>query len=256
MIKSLHSLARAFLVGGLCLVGQIAPAAQPVNCETHARAAEKAHGIPPGLLIAIARTESGRTQRGKSFAAWPWTLNVEGTGHYFKSRSATMNHLTDTLKSGVRSVDVGCMQINYRWHSQEFPDIEAMLDPVTNTDYAARFLRSLRDQTGSWETATAHYHSRDPERGAAYRARVAGHHRKIGDLPTAALKAPRSVPAALGPLSVPAKSPTPKTIPADSRFQTRPALVSLPGQPEILSNLTLPQGQLPKPLSEVRSALN
>lgn len=254
MMKYLPALSRAVLVGCLCLASPIARAAQPVDCEIHARAAEQAHGIPPGLIIAIARTESGRTQRGKTFAAWPWTLNVQGKGHYFKSRAATLAHLTETLNSGVRSVDIGCMQINYRWHSQEFPNVEAMLDPVTNTDYAARYLKSLYDRTGSWETATAHYHSRDPDRGAAYQSRVAGHHKKLDDLPKATVAVNLSAPA--GPLSVSARIPAPRMVPADSRFQSRPALVGLPEQPQILSNLNLPQGQRPKSLSEVRSAMN
>ena len=42
----------------------------------------------------------------------------------------------------------------------------------SNVAYAARFLKRLRDETESWSRATAHYHSRDPDRGEAYRDKV------------------------------------------------------------------------------------
>ncbi len=47
---------------------------------------------------------------------------------------------------------VGIAQIVPRWH----PDVNP-LDPWASIDYAARYLRDLRRQTGSWETALAAY---------------------------------------------------------------------------------------------------
>ena len=38
------------------------------------------------------------------------------------------------------------------------------LEPAHNVAYAARFLKQLRQETESWSRATAHYHSRDPDR--------------------------------------------------------------------------------------------
>ena len=64
------------------------------------------------------------------------------------------------------------MQLNWRWHGAAFPDAATMLDPVANTRYAARFLRQLHDDAGSWATAVALYHSRDPDRGQAYAGKV------------------------------------------------------------------------------------
>ena len=42
----------------------------------------------------------------------------------------------------------------------------------SNVAYAARFLKRLHEETSSWARATAHYHSRDPDRGQAYRDKV------------------------------------------------------------------------------------
>lgn len=141
-------------------------------CETQAAAASARHALPQGLLQAIARTESGRAAPGTGPRAWPWTANVAGRGFYFDSRDAALARLQAVLASGQTSFDVGCMQLNYRWHGDQFASLAAMIDPVQNTDYAARYLRSLYHETGDWETATRYYHSRTPATGAAYLARV------------------------------------------------------------------------------------
>ena len=60
------------------------------------------------------------------------------------------------------------MQINHYWHSQEFKSLEQMIDPVQNVTYAAKFLRQLYKQHGSWADAVQHYHSPDENRGKRY----------------------------------------------------------------------------------------
>jgi hypothetical protein len=72
----------------------------------------------------------------------------------------------------VQNVDLGCMQINWRWHAAEFVDAASMMDPATNTRYSARFLRELHDRFGDWDSAVAAYHSADATRGAAYGRKV------------------------------------------------------------------------------------
>ena len=93
--------------------------------------------------------------------------------------------LDDILATGTTNVDVGCMQLNWKWHSEAFASRADMLDPVQNTAYAARFLKELKNQLGSWELATAAYHSTDPDRGQAYVAKVsAAQETMIALLPT------------------------------------------------------------------------
>ena len=64
------------------------------------------------------------------------------------------------------------MQVNLGYHGHEFASLEDALEPASNVAYAARFLKRLRDETRSWARATARYHSRDPDRGQAYRDKV------------------------------------------------------------------------------------
>ncbi len=91
-----------------------------------------------------------------------------------------MRQVVKLQGSGRKNIDVGCMQINLFYHPDAFPNLERAFDPQANADYASRYLRTLRAQTGDWATAAANYHSRDPDRGQAYRARVVEHWRLLG----------------------------------------------------------------------------
>ncbi|MEM6896751.1 MAG: lytic transglycosylase domain-containing protein [Pseudomonadota bacterium] len=142
------------------------------SCESLAVAVAQKHGVPVELLIAIAHTESGRRGRDQPVRAWPWTSNIEGQGRYYDTRAAALQHLEEVRDSGVTSFDVGCMQLNYRWHQMHFKTLSDMLDPARNVAYAARYLRELWTETGNWETATRYYHSRNPSLGHAYLDRV------------------------------------------------------------------------------------
>lgn len=162
-------LAAAF--SGLCLLLSVpAGAIAAPDCEAIAARLGAQAGLPDGLLSAIARIESGRS--GKSGTrAWPWTLNTAGQGHYFETSAEALGYLETVLAKGQRNVDIGCMQINYRWHGENFPSIQAMMDPATNISYSIEFLKRLHAETGSWHSAVQRYHSNDPDRGNAYHAR-------------------------------------------------------------------------------------
>jgi hypothetical protein len=161
------------VVSGVVALTALPVAANLPDCEALAARAAAAAGIPDGLLPSIARVESGRGQGKKGRRAWPWTLNQGGKGMYFETREEAMAYLTAAVARGVKNIDVGCMQINYRWHGDQFPSLEAMMDPVSNTAYAARFLTELRQRLGSWDEATGNYHSADPRRSRNYQALVA-----------------------------------------------------------------------------------
>jgi hypothetical protein len=137
------------------------------DCEAMATRIGAAEGLPPGLLPAISRIESGR-RVGRVVRAWPWTLNHAGRGLYFETRQEALAYLRQTVAEGPRNIDVGCMQVNHYWHGENFPSVEVMLDPETNIRYAVRFLKELYASKGSWEAAVKHYHSPDPDRGARY----------------------------------------------------------------------------------------
>jgi hypothetical protein len=139
-------------------------------CLAVADAAADAAGIPRPVLRALTRTETGRS-RGGALQPWPWTVNMEGAGHWFDTRAEALAFVEREQARGARSFDVGCFQINHRWHGQHFASVDAMFDPATNAAYAARFMRELFAETGDWSRAAGFYHSRTPEFVERYRTR-------------------------------------------------------------------------------------
>lgn len=143
-------------------------------CIAAIRQAEKSHGIPADLLLAIGLQEAGIGHKG-SMTVWPWSLNIEGQGYRFDTRAEAEAFLMDALEQGRQSIDVGCLQINLRWHPGAFPSPAAGFDPARNADYAARFLRGLYLETGDWLEAAGRYHSATQELKDSYQAGVEGH---------------------------------------------------------------------------------
>ena len=142
-------------------------------CRAAIQAAERAASIPAQLLMAIGRVESGRRDPDTgAFHPWPWTINAEGRGQFFPTKAAAIAEVRALQARGVRSIDVGCMQVNLRHHPEAFPTLEDAFDPMTNARYAARFLSELHAQRGDWQAAASAYHSQTPEFAAPYRARV------------------------------------------------------------------------------------
>jgi hypothetical protein len=139
-------------------------------CLAAADAAADEHGVPRAVLRALTRTETGRARGGK-LEPWPWTVNMEGAGHWFESRAEAEAYVASERARGARSFDVGCFQINHRWHGEAFASVSAMFDPRANADYAARFMAGLHAETGDWGRAAGFYHSRTPEFFGRYRAR-------------------------------------------------------------------------------------
>jgi len=142
-------------------------------CEDAAIHHEHMNGLPRALLAAVAMAESGRYDRTTRKArAWPWTINAEGRAYYFKTKAEAVATTRRLLATGMRSIDVGCMQVNLRYHPDAFASLEDGFDPMTNVAYGADFLMRLHDRSGSWPEAVANYHSQTEARGDRYFARV------------------------------------------------------------------------------------
>lgn len=153
--------------------------AQTALCYKAIQSASRQLGTPPDVMLAITLTETGKKIAGR-IQPWPWTVNMEGKGFWFSTRAEALAYVRKRHAEGARSFDVGCFQINYKWHHQHFGSIEDMFDPKINASYAARFLNSLYGEKGTWSAAAGAYHSRTPsfanryaKRFDRYRARIA-----------------------------------------------------------------------------------
>lgn len=163
---------------GLCLTLATPLAAHAVGdpmvdgarqCTQYFPAEEQRNGIPAHLLAAISSTESGRWHKNLGLALpWPWTINVEGKGYYFDTKAEAIARVAALKRQGVRSIDVGCMQVSLLHHPNAFANLDQAFDPATNVAYGAKFLRENYDDLHDWVKATAAYHSRTPVYGKQY----------------------------------------------------------------------------------------
>jgi hypothetical protein len=75
-------------------------------------------------------------------------------------------------KKGIKSIDVGCMQVNLYHHAAAFKSLDEAFDPETNVAYAAKFLKGLFNETKNWMIAAGYYHSQTPYYSNQYRTKV------------------------------------------------------------------------------------
>jgi len=202
-------------------------------CDRAARSAATKTGVPFDVLRAVTRTETGRQIEG-ILEPWPWTVNMEGAGIWFRTLDGARSHVFQHFKTGARSFDVGCFQINYKWHHQAFQTIDDMFDPDKNALYAARFLQSLHAEFGDWPTAVGAFHSRNPTYATRYLKRF---ERIYASLPNGAqqttssrrpagrfiVETGRTPLVSLAPRDVAEQSRTPGSLFTPAGRQSRPA---------------------------------
>lgn len=142
-------------------------------CKEATREVERRYQISPNLLRAISLTESGRwLKEDKVNIAWPWTVASGGAGEYFPTKGQAIAHVQKLQSQGVENIDVGCMQINLRYHPDAFQSLDQAFDPYQNAQYAAQFLTRLFKEEKSWSVAAGRYHSSEPTKNMYYREKV------------------------------------------------------------------------------------
>lgn len=162
------------LVGALMCLGVPAARAETASaCRDQAVIAERAAGIPDGLLLAIGKQESGRYDPlSGSAQPWPWSVNRDGESRIFETKEEAVAYVTAAQREGSQSIDVGCFQINLKYHPGAFASLDDAFDPAANAAYAAQFLGELQQRSSSWETAVGDYHSATAIFGEPYREAV------------------------------------------------------------------------------------
>ncbi|WP_100003753.1 transglycosylase SLT domain-containing protein [Phyllobacterium zundukense] len=130
------------------------PASAENLCEREMHRASTKYDIPTGILYAVGLTETGHKD-----SLQPYAMNIEGRAVFMPSAAAAVVKFNEVHSQGAKLIDLGCMQINHYFHASAFSSVSAMLDPATNVDYAARFLKQLRKREGSWTMAVARYHA-------------------------------------------------------------------------------------------------
>jgi len=148
-------------------------AAPAMLCDAAAQYAASKTGVPLSILRAVTLAETGRTSGAdRQFAAWPWAIQSGNRGDWFSDADAALSHVKGLMAQGISNLDIGCFQLNLRWHGEAFGSLQDMISPQQNALYAAQFLQALYAETGDWRSAVGRYHSRDGMRAQAYVSRL------------------------------------------------------------------------------------
>ncbi|CAM3699592.1 hypothetical protein [Paracoccus yeei] len=148
--------------------GAVPPAAEV--CEWATQQAARESGVPPDILGALTLTETGRRMDGV-VRPWAWSANAEGEGTWFDDPQSAIAFAQDRVAQGRTNLDIGCFQLNFRWHGENFASVAQMFDPLENARYAARFVSQLYAETGDWRAAAGAFHSRTRVHADRYLAR-------------------------------------------------------------------------------------
>ena len=155
--KSSASRTRATLAAAVIVFGSFSLSpetrAQP-TCEGAMRLAARSNDMPLNILYAVGLTESGRNG-----VLQPFEMNIDGRSEHSSGLREAITKFHVERSRGARMIDIGCMQINYRWHGDRFKSLASIFDPGENVDYAARFLKELWSREGSWTLAVARYNA-------------------------------------------------------------------------------------------------
>lgn len=165
-------------------LAQAADYGASADCPTLISQAETRRNIPRGLLMAIAMTESSLNGRPNPFA-----MNIAGRSYFASSGQDMANVISANWQRGVTSIDVGCMQINLKYHGMKFGRLTDLLNSPTNVEYGASYLIALAVEAGSWKDAVMSYHNKkNPTRRAWYGCKVWNNYLRINGSQTGYLQ--------------------------------------------------------------------
>lgn len=139
-------------------------------CDQAAQVASQETGVPLAVLQALTRAETGRGGQN-GLEPWPWAVNQAGQGYWFETAQEAEQFVEAQLEFGYSNLDVGCFQLNHRWHSEGFHSLSSMFQPQENALYAAQYIAEKYQETGDWVLAAGAYHSGTVEHAEKYATR-------------------------------------------------------------------------------------
>lgn len=130
------------------------------------------YNVDPILLYSIALVESAIDAPEKGFLKpSPWTLRTNKP-YYAKTQKEAEIQLERLMKKH-KSVDVGMMQINLKWHGHRVKSPKDLLDPMTNVRVGAQIIsEQIKRYPNDAALAVGNYHSSRPERARWYARHV------------------------------------------------------------------------------------
>ncbi len=135
--------------------------------------ASAAAGIPASVVYSIGLIETGRDIEGVGRRPYPWVLGLPGRNgaEWFDTQDETVARLEELIAQGEQNIDVGLMQLNWRWHKERFDGPAEAVDPYRNVAVATEILKEHWLETNDLWRAIGLYHSRTPDLAESYRDR-------------------------------------------------------------------------------------
>jgi hypothetical protein len=144
-----------------------------LHCLNAIKLFERKYDIPKNFLYLISLVESGKYDKNsRRLQPWPWTANINGESRFFSTKNELIKALKIHIANGKENIDIGCNQINYKYHKHNFSNIEQMVSPYHNVGYSAYYLASNYQKTNNWQDAIAMYHSKNPLHSSKYMTKI------------------------------------------------------------------------------------
>jgi len=126
--------------------------------------------LDPYILYAVALVESAQLRQRAVVAPWPWALNREGQAIIPGTQAEAGDILRASIDQGIRSIDVGLMQVNLRWNGHRVARPEQLLNPATNIRIGADILAEAMASAPNDEAlGIGRYHAGFRNEANAYR---------------------------------------------------------------------------------------
>lgn len=147
----------------------------------------KEMNVDPVLLYSVALTESALSNGGKQIAPNPYTLRTFTTPYYFKEKEQALDKLNQLARTH-KSIDVGLMQINIKYHADKFNSFDELLDIEQNVRIGAEILKEVMASTSNKIIGIGRYHSYTPERADYYGRKVLAVAKQVRQIEAKAIK--------------------------------------------------------------------
>lgn len=142
------------------------------DCSQISVMVENKYDLPVGLLLAIIQVESRKK---------PWAVNNKKQSKFFGTLEEAVSYIEGLENYNKRNISIGYMQIHWRSHKNQFPNVREAFSPQKNIEYGAKLLKKLYKRHGSWEKAIMWYNPKNKKANRRYFLKVANNWKHRGN---------------------------------------------------------------------------
>ena len=129
------------------------------------------YSVPADVFYSIALAESGHTTQDFGFNVWPWALNINRESLYPESKAAAVLLIEHAISQGSDQIDVGLMQVSWRFHKTTFQSNAVYaLDVGANIRAGAKIFSEFLTQADDVWQAVGFYNAGASTRASSLKA--------------------------------------------------------------------------------------